>query len=312
MPDSELSGILVMDKAKGMTSHDVVACLRRISGQRKVGHAGTLDPTATGVLLLCLGQATRVAEYLIDHDKTYVASIHLGISTETYDTEGQITSQSASDHITRAQVEQELGKLVGTIEQVAPMYSAVKHRGQPLYRLARRGERVARKSRRVTIRRLELLEWASPFVEVEIECSKGTYVRSLAHDLGQRLGCGAHLAGLVRTASGRFHIKQSSTLGQVERAFAQGQGDQLLLPLDAAIDEFPAVIVDPKTEGSISFGQRVQLSQNPGSHMCRAYAADGRLVALLRDRGDGLWQPHKVFVRPANDESHPRSQPGGD
>jgi len=289
-----------------------VACVRRISGQRKIGHASTLDPMATGVLLLCLGQATRVAEYLMNHDKTYRARIRLGISTDTYDTEGQITSQSATSDITRAQVEQELGRLVGIIEQIAPMYSAIKHRGQPLYRLARRGKTVARKPRKVKIRRLELLEWALPFLELEIECSKGTYVRSLAHDLGQRLGCGAHLAGLVRTASGRFHIKQSNTLAQVERAFAEGHGDQLLLPLDTAINEFPAVTVDPKAEKSIIFGQRVQLSQNPESHMCRAYSADGRLVALLRAHGDGRWHPHKVFIQPANDESHQRSQSGRD
>jgi tRNA pseudouridine55 synthase len=306
MPDSGPSGILVVDKARGMTSHDVVDCVRRASGQRKIGHAGTLDPMATGVLLLCLGQATRVAEYLMNHDKIYRARIRLGISTETYDTEGEITSQSATDDITRAQVEQELGRLVGTIEQIAPMYSAIKHRGQPLYRLARRGKTVARKPRKVKIMRLELLEWALPFLVLEIECSKGTYVRSLAHDLGQRLGCGAHLAGLVRTASGRFHIRQANTLQQVERAFAQGHGDQLLLPLDAAVDEFPAVTVDQKTEKSIEFGQRVELPQEPGNHMCRAYSADGRLVALLREHGEGMWQPHKVFIEPANDESHSR------
>ncbi len=312
MPNRELSGILVIDKAKGMTSHDVVACVRKISAQRKVGHAGTLDPLATGVLLLCLGQATRVAEYLMNHDKTYRASIRLGISTDTYDTEGQITGQCEAGHITQAQAERELAQLVGTLEQLPPMYSAVKHRGKPLYRLARRGVTVARKPRQVKIVRLDMVGWSPPDMQVEIECSRGTYVRSLAHDLGQHLGCGAHLVDLVRIASGPFHIRRATTLEQVEQAFAQGHGDQLLLPLDAALEEFSAVTLDHTAEKSIAFGQRVKLSPNPGTHMARAYAADGRLVALLRDHGDGTWQPHKVFIQPANDESHQRSHSGRD
>jgi tRNA pseudouridine55 synthase len=310
MPNHELSGILVIDKAKGMTSHDVVACVRKISAQRKAGHAGTLDPLATGVLLVCLGQATRVSEYLMNHDKTYLASIRLGVSTDTYDTEGQITGQCEAGHITRAQVERELGRMVGTLEQLPPMYSAVKHQGKPLYRLARRGVTIARKPRRVKIVRLEMVGWYPPDMQVEIKCSKGTYVRSLAHDLGQHLECGAHLAGLVRIASGPFDIQQANTLEQVERAFAQGTGGQLLLPLDAALEEFPAVTLDQVAERSISFGQRIRLSHEPRTDMVRAYAADGRLVALLRGHGDGLWQPHKVFIQPTSNESHQRSHAG--
>jgi tRNA pseudouridine55 synthase len=310
MPNRELSGILVIDKARGMTSHDVVARVRKITGQKKVGHSGTLDPLATGVLLLCLGQATRVAEYLMNSDKTYQARIRLGVSTDTYDAEGRVTGQSEAGSIRRAQVEQEFSRMVGTLEQIPPMYSAAKHQGRPLYQLARRGVTIPRQPREVKIMRLELVGWAPPDLQIEIECSKGTYVRSLAHDLGQRLGCGAHLAGLVRIASGRFHIGQANTLEHVEQAFAQGHGDQLLLPLDAALEGFPSVTIDATTEKSITFGQRVKLSQKPGTEMCRAYTADGRLVALLRDLGDGLWQPHKVFVQPANDESHQRSQSG--
>jgi tRNA pseudouridine55 synthase len=305
MPDGKPCGILNINKPRGMTSHDIVAHVRRITGQRKVGHAGTLDPTATGVLLLCLGQATRVAEYLMASDKTYRARIRLGITTDTYDVEGEITGQAETDRITRAQVEQELSRLVGRVEQIPPMYSAIKHKGTPLYRLARRGQTVARQPRQVEIRALKLLDWAPPELEIQVHCSKGTYVRSLAHDIGQRLGCGAHLVGLTRVASGHFRIEQAVTLQDLEQAIAQGEAVTLLHPLDAALQAFPAVTVDQATAAKIAFGQQVRLSAAPQGGMCRAYAPDGRLLALLRHHPDGLWQPHKVFVQPTNDENHP-------
>jgi len=305
MPDGKLCGILNINKPAGMTSHDVVACVRRITGQRRVGHAGTLDPMATGVLLLCLGPATRVAEYLMASDKVYRARIRLGIETDTYDAEGEITSQAATDHITRAQAERALGDLVGSLEQIPPMYSAIKHKGTPLYRLARRGQIIARQARRVEIRELKLLEWAPPKLEIEVHCSKGTYIRSLAHDLGQRLSCGAHLIGLTRMASGHFRIEQAVTLEDLEQACAKGEVARLLQPLDAALQAFPAVTVDQATARKITFGQRVRLSAAPEVPMCRAYAADGRLLALLRYHAGGLWQPHKVFVQPTNNENHP-------
>ena len=313
MPDQQLSGILNFNKASGMTSHDVVACVRKVIGQRKVGHAGTLDPMATGVLLLCLGQATRVSEYLMASDKEYRALIRLGITTDTYDAEGQITGQAKTDSITRVQVERELGRLTGSLEQIPPMYSAIKHKGTPLYRLARRGQTVARKPRKVEIKDVELLEWEPPELEIQVHCSKGTYIRSLAHDLGQRLGCGAHLVGLTRTASGRFRIEQAITLEELEQAFAQGEGAHWLHPLDIALEAFPAVTVDQTTERKIIFGQRVPLPEMLETPMCRVYAAGGRLVALLRYHSDGLWQPHKVFgQRSGNDENHSRSAPSSE
>jgi len=296
MPGQKLCGILNINKPSGMTSHDVVLRVRKISGQKRVGHAGTLDPLATGVLILCLGQATRVAEYLMASDKMYRARVRLGVTTDTYDTEGRVTGQAGAEGITRAQVERELSGFVGSLEQTPPMYSAIKHKGTPLYRLARRGQVVARKARKVEIRTLRLTEWAPPQLEIEVHCSKGTYIRSLAHDLGQRLGCGAHLAGLTRMASGRFSIEQAITLEELEQAFAKGEGASLLQPLDVALQAFPSVIVDQATESKIGFGQRVRLSEAPEALMCRAYSADGRLLALLRYDAGGLWQPHKVFV----------------
>lgn len=321
--NQELSGILNINKPSGMTSHDVVLRVRKITAQKKVGHAGTLDPMATGVLLICLGQATRVSEYLLDSDKVYLARIHLGITTDTYDTEGEITSQ-AEVNVTRAQVEAELARWVGSWEQTPPMYSAVKHRGTPLYRLARRSKAafgqagvinlpnhqqiVAQKTRTVQIYALTLTAWAPPQLEVEVRCSKGTYIRSLAHELGQRLGCGAYLAGLVRTASGRFHLEQAVTLEELERAFSCGEGVHLLQPLDWALQAFPAVVVDQITARKVAFGQRIQMSEAAQANTCRAYGPDGHLLALLQRDADGWWRPHKVFKSPygqTNDAHHP-------
>ncbi len=299
-----MDGILNINKPEGMTSHDVVARVRRISGQRKAGHAGTLDPLASGVLLVCLGEATRVAEYLMSGDKVYLARIRLGITTDTYDAEGRISGQ-AKVEVTRAQFEQELRTFIGHVEQTPPMYSALKHEGTALYRLARQGQTVARAPRQVEIKTLELVEWAAPDVQVRVHCSKGTYIRSLAHDLGQRLQCGAHLAGLIREASGAFRIEEAITLIELEDAFSSGHGAGLLKPLDTALQAFPAVTVDQATARGIVHGQQVELSIHPEAPLSRAYTTDGRLLALLCHEQQQLWRPHKVFVRWSTDESNP-------
>jgi len=306
MSDPGLHGIINIDKPNGMTSHDVVDRVRRVTGQRKVGHAGTLDPMATGVLLICLGQATRVAEYLMAGDKTYRARIRLGVTTDSYDAEGEVVHEGDTSHVTRSHVESELSGFVGLLEQVPPMYSAVKHGGTPLYRIARRGQTVKRRPRKVTIHEMELREWWPPDLEVKVRCSKGTYVRALAHELGQRLGCGAHLIGLIRTACGPFHIAQSTTLEDLERTVNEGQIARILQPLEAALNGFPVAVVDDETARRITLGQRVRLEDPPRTRLCRAKTLEGQVLALLRRGGDGMWQPHKVFVQPAEHENHPR------
>jgi len=300
----ELTGILNIDKPEGLTSHDVVSRVRRISGQRRIGHAGTLDPIATGVLLLCLGQATRVSEYLMASSKIYRACMRLGVTTDTYDSEGQVIDQRDCRNITRQQMQRALEDMVGPLEQVPPMYSAIKHKGTPLYRLARRGEAVERKPRRIVIHAVELLEWQVPDLEARIHCSKGTYIRSLAHDLGQRLGCGAHLTGLTRLASGCFQLSEAFSLEQVEQAAEDGELAALLQPMDAALQAFPAITVGHDLAEMIQFGQRVELPAPPQDRLIRAYAPDGRLLALLRFRSNRQWQPHKVFVQPDNNEGN--------
>jgi len=311
VPDQELCGILNVNKPGGMTSHDVVLRVRRMAGQRKVGHTGTLDPLATGVLLICLGQATRVSEYLVSGTKVYRALIRLGIATDTYDAEGEVTSRGPVV-VTRAQLEHALQAFVGEHRQIPPAYSALKRGGVPLYKLARRDEAgrreaediAARDTRTVHIESVKLLKWTRPDLEIEVQCSKGTYIRSLAHELGEQLGCGAHLAGLTRTASGRFHIEQSIALGELEQAFASGQGPGLLLPMDAALQDFPATALDPVAAARVGTGQRIQLADPPLAGLCRAYTLGGRLAALLHRDADGWWRPHKVFLGRMDDESH--------
>lgn len=295
----ELCGILNVDKPLRLTSHDIVRAVRGLSGQRKVGHAGTLDPLATGVLLVCLGQATRVTEYLMASRKTYRAAIHLGVSTTTDDREGEITREAVVD-VTRQGVEAILPRFVGRIAQVPPVYSAIKRGGTPLYKLARRGIAVDPPPRQVKVHTLRILEWAPPVVRVEVQCGPGTYIRALARDLGEALGCGAHLCALRRTQSGQFTVEQAVTLEGLEGAFAEGAQRALLHPLDAALHHLPALHLGIEASRRLAMGQQVQ---SPGGFAetgeARVVAPTGRCIALAyRDEQSGAWRPRKVFVRP--------------
>lgn len=281
-----------------MTSHDVVDAVRRAAGQRKVGHAGTLDPLAGGVLLVCLGQATRLAEYLMAGLKHYRATLLVGQTTTTYDIEGEPVSSGGRTDFSRPEIEAALADLTGTIDQVPPMYSALKHEGQPLYKLARRGQEVERPARRVDIERLTLLDWSAPALTVEVVCSPGTYIRSLAHDLGQLLGSGAVLASLVRLGSGRFTLSDAVSLERLEEAFEHGQEGQYIQPLDQALLHLPAVILSADDAGRLVQGQAVPDGAAAGEHgrEGRAYSAAGDLLAVVRYNAvTREWQPHKVF-----------------
>jgi tRNA pseudouridine55 synthase len=303
-----MSGILNIDKPAGMTSHDVVDAVRRASGERRVGHAGSLDPMATGVLLVCIGSATRVTDYLMDSRKVYRADVRLGVATDTYDREGQVTFQAPNVDVDRPTVEATLNQFRGTIQQVPPMYSAVKRDGQPLYKLARRGIEVEREARQVEIYRLEITDWQPPVVQLEVACSKGTYVRALAHDLGQALGVGAHLTGLVRLASGRFNLSTAEPLDVVKDAFQQGYWMYLLHPLDEALLQYEALIVDSQAETRLRQGQQIALESDSSEversnlpvdrTLRRAYNRQGEFIGLLRyDGWSQLWQPHMIFAK---------------
>jgi tRNA pseudouridine55 synthase len=288
-------GILNINKPTAWTSHDVVARVRRIAGQRSAGHAGTLDPAATGVLLVCLGQATRVTEYLMAGDKTYRALVHLGTTTDTYDADGEVTATGAVPDLSAGDLECALAEFSGEIQQLPPAYSAIKQDGVPLHRRARRGEEVQLQARPVTIYRIDVLEWRSPDLSLDVTCAPGTYIRSLAHDLGQRLGCGAHLAGLMRTRSGRFSLAEAITLETLADASAQGALERHLHPLEDALGSLVVVPVDEQATEHLVHGRPIPAGEGPAGDLGYARAANGQVVAILQHRA-GQWWPQKVFA----------------
>ena len=286
-------GLLNIDKPGGPTSHDLVAAVRRGTRVKKVGHAGTLDPLATGVLVLCLGPATRLSEYVMRSRKRYRARVHFGVVTDTYDAQGEIVARS--DALPeRAAVEAALADFRGAIEQVPPMYSAIKRGGRKLYELARAGQDVERPPRAVTVYRLALLDWQPPFATLDVECSPGTYIRSLAHDLGQALGCGAHLAALQRRASGRFRVEDAVPWDEFRAAMEAGTWQQYLLPPDLALADAPAVHLSAEQAARVLHGNTIAAREVAGD-LARAYDPAGRFVAVLERRGAD-WKPQKVFA----------------
>lgn len=290
-----IDGILNINKPRGKTSFAVVAFVRRLSGERKVGHGGTLDPEASGVLPICLGRATKVAQFLTHGDKVYQAQIELGTATDTYDASGRTTWRGDYATATRWQVERTLASFRGIIAQTPPMYSALKQQGRPLYRLARAGVELPRPPRRVQIFHIELLDFAPPLLTLEITCGKGTYIRSLAHDLGLALGCGAHLKSLLRLQSGPFHLSEAVTLPQLEDAFHAHYWPELLYSLDTVLLRSRALIVGQQGEQAILRGQPLSLPGGSAGDRCRAYSCDGRLLALLRF-DQGLWKAEKRLL----------------
>ena len=309
-----MDGILNINKPWGRTSFSVVAVVRRWSGERRVGHDGTLDPAAIGVLPVCLGQGTRVTEFLVDSTKTYRAEIELGVATDTYDASGQVIQRGDPSGISRAQLESELAAFSGLIQQTPPMYSAVKYRGRPLYKLARAGITVERRSRLAKVDDLKLVDWQPPVATVEVICGKGTYIRSLAHDLGRVLGCGAHLKSLVRLRCGIFDIREAVSLPQLEDAFRYGYWQNFVYPIDSVLIHYTAVVLSEDEEQSVRHGRPVVLEsgnrdegsvcpehgtpkQASAENRCRAYTLDGHFLGVLRFNPErGQWQPEKVFL----------------
>ena len=297
-----LHGILVIDKEPGLTSHDVVARVRRITGERKVGHTGTLDPAATGVLPVCLGAATKVIEYLQDSSKTYYAEVVLGVATDTDDLEGRIVAEAPAPPLTEAELDRALEGFRGAIEQVPPMYAAIKVAGRKLYDLARAGETVERAPRVVRIDTLALLGWEPPVARLLIDCSKGTYIRALARDLGQALGCGASLHRLARLRTGPFYLDQALTLAELAEEFDVTPWPELALHPDEALLDWPAIVLDAAGVAAWRNGQPLRLGGQGGApeaagERCRAYSVEGDWLGLARyDAERGAWQPEKVVA----------------
>ena len=283
-----IHGILNIYKEKGYTSHDVVAKLRGITGQRKIGHTGTLDPEAEGVLPVCLGRATKVCDLLTDRDKTYEAVLLLGIRTDTQDVTGTVTDRGDVQGITREMVEQAAHKYVGEYDQIPPMYSALKVNGKKLYELAREGKTIERKARRVRIDELKILEEALPRVRLRVRCSKGTYIRTLCDDIGADLGCYGCMEALLRTKVGPFALEEACRLEDVEAAVKAGELGKMLCPIDRLFAEYPAVQVKKGWEKLAYNGNGLKRSMTDGDReikdgaCVRLYDAGGNFLALYR------------------------------
>jgi tRNA pseudouridine55 synthase len=284
-----ISGVLVVDKPVGMTSHDVVQAIRMGTGLRRAGHTGTLDPRASGVLVILVGPAVR----------RYQAIIRLGSTTDTFDADGKLTHSSGPVNVTEEQFEKVLKTFIGEIEQTPPPYSAVKVQGRKAYEMAREGEEVELAPRKITVHHLEILEWAPPEAVIDVHCSSGTYVRSLANDLGTALGCGAYLVGLRRTKSGRFSLRDATPLRKLQEAFHAGNWYQYLIPAAEALAEWPAIELSPDEVESVRHGHRVHATADAKPGMVRGVSTQGELVALMDlttgETGEPEWQPRKVF-----------------
>ena len=293
-------GILVLNKPKDATSMDIVRLAKRVSRVKRVGHAGTLDPIASGVLPICFGQATRLMEYLVDGTKVYRAEFTLGAATDTYDAYGAQMHTGDASSITRDQVEAALPAFTGPILQQPPMFSALKHEGKRLYELARAGVEVEREAREVTVYGLTLLEWTPPTLGVEVQCGRGFYMRTFAHDLGLALGCYAYLSELTRVRAAAFTLEDAMSPAELEAAAEDDAWRALLLAPDAALRSMAAVGVGSAAERHLRNGQAVTLPEATiyAKHLeaRRAYAPDGRFLGIVRfNRPESHWQPEKVF-----------------
>ena len=298
-----MDGILNINKPWGKTSFSVTAIVKRLTQERHVGHAGTLDPAASGVLPVCFGQGTRVIKFLVDATKVYRAQIELGVATDTYDASGNITQRGDYSRITKRQLESVLTSFQGLIQQIPPMYSAVKYHGRRLYELARAGIKVERRSRLTKIYHLELIDFKPPLLTIEVVCGKGTYIRSLAHDLGQALGCGANLNSLIRLRCGLFDIRDAVSIPQLEDAFRYGYWQHFVYPIDVVLSHWAAIIVSDDTKQLLRNGCPVVVNKDNISegasfeNRCRVYTSDGCFLGVLHfDPERGRWQPEKVFL----------------
>ena len=261
---NQIEGFIALDKPRGPTSHAIIHDLKKRFGLPKIGHAGTLDPMATGLLLLCIGEATKFSRFLIEADKAYVAELVLGESTDTYDADGQITERKSIKGITNDSVERALSELRGAILQKPPMFSAKKIKGRRLYELARQGKEIEREELPVYIYKNKLLEFEGSRISLEIECSKGTYIRSIAQDLGKNLGCGAHLGGLRRTKVGKFSERDMVTPDVLSHSESW---DSFLSPIGSALSQFPSLVLKADDCGKLLNGQQVVLARKE-NHGC--------------------------------------------
>lgn len=286
--------MLLLDKPLGYSSNQALQKVKLLLQAAKAGHTGTLDPLATGLLPLCFGEATKFAHYLSDADKTYIATLKLGVTTSTGDAEGEVLVTS-SVNVSQVQFEQACQQFVGEISQIPPMYSALKHEGKALYEYAREGVEIERKARVITVHSIALNDFAADMATITVTCTKGTYIRTLAEDIGHYLGCGAHLAGLRRTATANYQITQSITLAQFE-AMSQEQRLSALMPADSAVLDFPAMVLDADSAFYLQQGQAVWQRGMIPSGLIRLYNESQVFLGLGEQQSDGKIAPRRLIV----------------
>jgi tRNA pseudouridine55 synthase len=292
-----VNGILLLDKPLGITSNDALQRVKRLFNAAKAGHTGSLDPLADGLLPLCFGAATKLSAFLLDADKRYWVRVRLGVTTTTADAEGEVRETRSTAQVSEQAIREVLPRFTGRIEQLPPMYSAIKHQGQRLYKLARAGVEVERTPREITIHRLDLLKVELPELELDVQCSKGTYVRTLAEDIGEALGCGAHVVGLRRTGVGPYGAAEMVSMAQVEAAAADGPEalDALLLPIDSALGGWPAVRLSADAAYYLKQGQPVLVPKAPTEGWVRLYDVDESFIGLGEVEDDGRIAPRRLM-----------------
>ena len=289
-----ISGIVLLDKPLGLTSNAALQEVKRLFFASKAGHTGSLDPLATGLLPICFGEATKISNYLFDASKYYTSVIKLGETTKTGDCEGEILETKAVESFSKAKVEAVLQEFLGEIEQIPPMYSALKHKGQPLYKLAREGIEVEREPRKVTIYALELLDMGPDTLEISVKCSRGTYIRTLAEDIGKALGCGAHVQTLRRTGLGPYEEADMVSMDELKALAENRQHDGCIQPIDGALMDWPEVRLSESVAFYLKQGQPVVVSQAPTEGLVRLYDASGFLgIGQILD--DGRVAPKRLM-----------------
>lgn len=296
----EINGILLLDKPLGLSSNQALQKVKRLYQAQKAGHTGNLDPLATGVLPICLGEATKVSAFLLDADKRYIARIKLGQRTTTADAEGEVIESRPVPSLTEGDIKKVLNQFVGDIDQVPPMHSALKVNGQPLYKLAHQGIVIERKSRRITIYGIELLGVDADTVEIDVRCSKGTYIRTLAEDVGEVLGCGAHLSGLQRTAAGPFLYDDVVDMETLERLAEEGFEalDELLEPMEDALHDWQDVVLSADAAHYLGMGQPVMVPNAPAEGLVRLFDKEDTFLGVGFIADDGKVAPKRLFKSP--------------
>ena len=291
-----VNGVLVVDKPAGWTSHDVVARMRRVAGERSIGHLGTLDPMATGVLPLVLGRMTRLCQFYTASEKAYEGAIRLGVATDTYDCDGDALGLPQEVHVTLEELRGAVAPFLGHIQQVPPPFSAKKIKGVPAYKLARKHQEVSLKPVEVEVKEFEVLGLEGELAEFRCRVSSGTYVRSLAHELGQKLGCGAHLASLRRTAVAEFAVGQSRSLEEIAGAAGQGRLQELMVHPRRVLPEIPSVTADDEAIGRIRHGRTVNLPEMSRSSWVKVFAGQAELICIASRVAGTLFHPRVVLM----------------